>query len=183
MAMKLSRLAIATISLAPLTFFTACEGETPTSAVLENQYASTTNKTVYRAWWLTTYFDRPVAAGTSSETLRSVPATDVAYVLLAPGWDPASAGPPTVFSALKSKQPLSVSRGGQLRIAVSDAHFFGSCEAKEPLSAEDAAFIAERMFPGELAKTVYDPSTCTFAVSADADAGAGHDAAADAHDD
>ena len=46
------------------------------------------------------------------------------------------------------------------------------------LRAEDAAFVAERIFPGPLAGLVYDPSTCTYVPAPDADAGA--DASPDA---
>ncbi len=141
-----------------------CETETATKAVVDDQYASTV---VYRVWREATYFPSPVAPGASSEELRSVPATDFAYALLAPGWDPASASPPTSFVVLKSKQPLSASRGDTLHIAVSDATFAGSCDAHQPLTQADTDFIAERIFPGELAAFAYDAATCTTVPIAD----------------
>ncbi len=169
--------------LLPLvSMMSACDTETATTAVVDNTYpaqedaGASASRVVYRAWWVATLFPSPVAPATSSETFRSVPATGTAYALIAPGWDPASETPPTSFIPMQSKTLLSVSRGETLHITVSDAQFFGSCDAKEPLSTDDATFIAERIFPGELAGMTYDPATCTFSASAEtpaSDAGAG----------
>jgi len=134
----------------------ACETENATTAIVDNHDTAV----VYRAWWVTTYFDDPVGAGTSSSSLRSVPATGTAYALLAPGWDPMSSTPPTSLAVRQSRTALSASRGEELHITVADDAFFGSCTA--PLSADDRDFIAERIFPGELAGFTYDPTTCLF---------------------
>ncbi len=148
-----------------------CETESATNAVVDNA----SKDVVYRVWWETTYFPSPVAAGQASDELRSVPATDFAYALLAPGWDPASGAPPASFVVLKSKAPLSVARGDTLHIVVSDATFAGRCDAREPLAQADADFVTQRIFPGEFAAATYDAATCTTKpladASADADAG------------
>jgi hypothetical protein len=150
----------------------ACETETPTSAVVDNGYPATV---VYRAWWEVTYFADPVPGGTTSAEERSVPATNVAYAVLAPGWDPAGAAPPATFVALKSKTSLSSTRGETLHIAVSDQTFLGNCAAGQPLSQDDADFITQRIFPGVFAGATYDAKTCTLtpvvAEEAGADAG------------
>jgi hypothetical protein len=141
-----------------------CETETATTAVVDDRSGSV----VYRVWWETTYFPTPIAPDTTSDELRSVPATDFAYALLAPGWNAASTSAPTSFVVLKSKQPLSVARGETLHIAVSDATFTGSCDVHDPLSQADADFITQRIFPGEFEGLRYDAGTCTMSPLADA---------------
>lgn len=176
--------------------FTACDTEEPTKTVLENNYPApadggdpSAQTVVYRAWWLTTYFPDPVPAETVSTEQRTVPASDVAYAVLAPGWDPASNAPPTKLVVVKSKAPLSVARGDTLHIALSDQTFTGNCAAQQPLSQEDADFITRSIFPGEFTNATYDAKTCTTTAvptddagpdaGAQADAEAGSDAGAD----
>jgi hypothetical protein len=164
----------------------ACDTETPTQALIDNAYPPPPDGSagpapamvVYRAWWVTTYFPAPVAPASSSGELRSVPATDFAYAVLAPGWDPSSATRPTTFVLLKSKQRLSAARGETLHIVVSDATFAGSCDAHQPLPRGDADFIAASIFPAELSGFTYDAATCTMTATPDG----GADAAADAAD-
>ena len=146
---------------------TACETETPTRAVVENAYPElkeggdpATQIIVYKAWWVATLFPDPVTPGQTSDEVRSVPAEDIAYAVLAPGWDPASTTPPTTLIPLRSKMKLTVNRGEVLRITVSDATFTGSCAAKQALSQEEADFITQRIFPGDFAKVTYDAKTC-----------------------
>jgi hypothetical protein len=158
----------------------------PTTAVVENGYAIPSDArtadadpmTVFKVWWVTTLFATPVPPGELSETERTTPANDFAYALLAPGWSPELAGAPARLIAVRSKQPLSVAAHDLLRITVSDDQFTGNCAAGAPLGADDARFIVERIFPGELAGTSYDPATCTSLPVA-ADGGAGVDGAAD----
>src|SRR5579884_2619742 len=74
--------------------------DNPTTAVIENGYPSAGDAgspaatTVFRGWWVTTLFSTPVAPGATSEAERTIPGSDDAYVLIAPGWTPESAGPP-----------------------------------------------------------------------------------------
>lgn len=162
----------------------ACETEDASKAVVVNGYPALSpgrdpanQITVYRAWWVATYFPDPVAgAGTSAEQ-RSVPASDYAYALLAPGWDASSGMPPSELVVVKSKAPLAVARGDTLRIVVDDQTFAGSCVAGQPLSQNEAELITQRIFPGEFTGMTYDAATCTLApaVSAASDADAGGD--------
>jgi hypothetical protein len=170
---------VAAATLAGAVALVACEGETPTHAVVDNAYPAVaegagpaTQTVVYRAWWVATYFDEPVAGGATSAEQRSVPATDFAYAVLAPGWDPANQTPPSRLVVVKSKAPLSIARGEVLHIAISDQTFTGSCSAGQPLSQEEADFVTQSIFPGEFANVTYDAKTCT-ATSIDADAGGG----------
>lgn len=132
----------------------ACETETATTAVVDNRYPA--DNVVYRAWWVASYFDMPVYPAASSETIRSVPATGPAYVIVAPKWDPSSSDPPTTFVPMQSKAPLSVSRGDTLHIAVDDAGFYSH------LSLHDATYIQESIFPGELGGMDYDVAEGVF---------------------
>ena len=139
-----------------LTSVAACDTEDATTVVVDNHDPSV----VYRAWWVTTYFDNPVAAGTTSDSLRAVPVIGPAYALLAPGWDATSSTAPTSYAVRQTRAPLSITRGRELHIVVSDDAFLGSCGA--PLSGDDRTFIAERIFPGELTGFTYDATTCLF---------------------
>jgi hypothetical protein len=167
---RLRVLAVSTLFVA----LAACDTEDASKAVVDNGYRQTV---VYRAWWVATYFPEPVAGATTSSEQRSVPASDFAYAVLAPNWDPASATPPATFVVVKSKTPLSVARGDTLHITVDDQTFTGSCAADQPLSQEEADFITQRIFPGEFANVTYDAKTCasTPAASAANDAGADGD--------
>ena len=149
-------------ALAPLT---GCD-DTPTTAVVENSFpasgaGSSGPTTVYEVWWVTTLFPNAVAPGSISETERTIPAADFAYALLAPGWSPVDGGRPARLIAARSANPLSVAVHDVLRIVVSPATFVGDCATGQPLDADDARFIVERIFPGDFADVAYDPATCT----------------------
>ena len=171
---------------------TACDTETATHAAVENGFAEVaeggdpaTRVVVYKTWWVTTLFTEPVPPAMTSAELRTVPARDTAYALLALGWDPASGAPPTTLIPVRSKEPLAVSRGKVLRILVSDGAFTGNCAASQALTQEDADFITRRIFPGEFVKLSYDATTCTSTPldegqDGGAEAEAGADGAADA---
>jgi hypothetical protein len=152
----------------------ACNTETATTSVIENTYpaidAGVGAVVVYKAWWLTTYFADAVPPGGTSDLRRSVPGSDFAYAVLAPGWDPTSSTPPTTLVAVRSKAPVSASRGEEFHIQVNDATFAGNCGADQALSQEDADFITQRIFPGEFDGKLYDAKTCTLSTPA-SDAG------------
>jgi hypothetical protein len=151
-----------------------CNGD-PTTVVVDNGFPAAADAagtmTVFKVWWVTTLFPSPVAPGASSETERTIAATDFAYALLAPGWSPGG-GPPARLVALASAQPLTATPHDLLTITVDDAHFVGDCAAGSTLDAADAELIVERIFPGDFAGATYDPSTCTT-TPAVADAGQG----------
>ena len=150
----------------------SCETEDPTMAVVADAYPAVGDAgaagevSVYKAWWSTTLVADPVAPGGESPAQRAVPASDYAYALLAPGWDPSSGAPPSRLVAVRSTTKLSVGRGDTLRIAVSPESFDGDCAAGKPLAQDDADFITQRIFPGDFAGVTYDAKTCTT-ISAD----------------
>ena len=115
-----------------------------------------------------TYFATPVPAGAESNPNRVIPATDYAYALLAPNWDPASGSPPAKLLALRTKDRVSVVRGETLRIVVSDETVLGDCAAGQPLTQGEADLITQSIFPAEFAGWAYDAATCTMARAADA---------------
>jgi hypothetical protein len=118
---------------------------------------------VYDAYWQAVSFaGSPIAPGASSDPQSSVPASDnTAYVVLAPGWDPASSAPPTSFVVLQSRSGFSAHLGDTLHIPVSDATFAGNCAARSFLTQDQADFVSRLVFPGVFANLHYDPSTCT----------------------
>jgi hypothetical protein len=152
----------------------ACETETPTTSAIANAYPAIDGGAdavvVYKAWWLATYYPDAVPPGGTSEVRRSVPGSDFAYAVLAPGWDPTSSSPPTTLVVVRSKAPVSATRGEELRIPVNDVGFAGNCRAGQALSQADADFITERIFPGEFAGKIYDAKTCTTTSATDASA-------------
>jgi hypothetical protein len=150
----------------------ACASSDPTTAVLVNQYPVATDAgsadastTVYQAWWDVALFAEPVAAGRESDPVRVVQGTEYAYALLAPGWDPTSGMPVPPLIPIRSAQKLSAARGELLSIVISNATTVGNCAAGQPLSADDANFITQRIFPGAFTNLVYDPATCTSSVA------------------
>jgi hypothetical protein len=148
----------------------SCATEDPPTAVVDNQYPTTSDGdggtlpgvVVYKTWWTTTLFDEPVSPGSQSDPQRTVFNTDYAYAILAPNWDPSSgaAPDPTTLIPVRSAAPLTVSRGGTLDIAISDASFVGRCTAGKALSQDDADIITQRIFPGDFATIRYDAATC-----------------------
>ena len=185
------------LGLTVLTSAAAGCNDQPTTVLVQNDYpepaggaASQPVMTVFKLWWVTTLFARPVAPGAISESERTIPGTDFAYALIAPGWSPDSRTPPARLIALKSVQALTVSVHDVLTIAVSDQQFTGNCAAGGTLDADDAQLVVQRIFPGAFAGLSYDPATCAStpvatdggapADAADnADAGRGTDGAAD----
>jgi hypothetical protein len=158
----------------------ACDTEDATMVVADNDYPvlpdggdPTLEMTVFKVWWVTSLLPDPVLPGGEGEPQRTVPSTDFAYAVLAPGWNPSSLTPPSRFVAVKSATTLSASRGDTLHVHVSDDTFVGNCGAGRPLSQEDADFITQRIFPGEFSGKTYDAASCTASPTVgDADDGA-----------
>jgi len=159
----------------------ACATEDPTAVVVDNDYPvvldggdPATERTVYKGWWVTSLLPDPVAPGGEGAPQRTVPNTDYAYAVLAPGWDPSSAPPPTAFVAARSSVKLTANRGDTLHLHVSPDTFDGDCAAGRPLSQEDADFVTQRIFPAEFGGGAYDARRCVVLPAA-ADAGPGAD--------
>lgn len=175
-----------------------CETETATTVVVDNDYPAvpdggdtSTETTVFKVWWVTSLLPDPVAPGNEGQPQRTVPNSDFAYAVLAPGWDPSSQVPPTRLIPAKSSIKLSVARGDMLHVHVSNGTFAGNCAAGQALSQDDADFITQRIFPGEFAGETYDAKSCStspIAVDGGSDArtndaapdGSASDGAADA---
>ena len=152
--------------------------DTATTAQVENAFpaagdgGSATAMTVYKTWWVTTLFPNPVPAQASSESERTIPGTDFAYALLAPGWSSDDGGRPPRLIATKSAAKLSVAVHDVLHIEVSDETFVGDCAAGKPMDPADAQLIVERIFPGDFAGLSYDPGTCSTTSAPDGSANA-----------
>ncbi len=97
--------------------------DAPTTAVVENAYPAPGDAgladavTVFKVWWVTTLFPTPVAPGASSEIQRTIPGSDFAYALLAPGWLPEGETRPPRLVAMKSTQPLTATAHDLLTIS------------------------------------------------------------------
>lgn len=162
----------------------ACDTENPAMVVVDNGYPPvpdggdpTTQMTVFKVWWVTSLLADAVGPGSAGQPQRTVPNTDFAYALIAPGWDPSSPMPPTTFVAERSALKLTVTRGDTLHVRVSDETFVGHCAAGRPLSQDDADFVTQRLFPGDFAGLTYDAATCVATASS---GDAGLDATGDA---
>lgn len=146
-----------------------------TSVVLDNGYAPSGGdpQVIYDAYWLNVSFQgKPVLPGASSTPQDAVPASadNAAYVVLAPGWDPASTPPPTRLLVLQSKGGFGVALGDTLHIPIDDAHFDGNCATGSHLTQEQADFLTQIVFTGDFAGLRYDASTCTTTQIGDAGA-------------
>ncbi len=178
------------IGAAPLALgliVSACDTEDPTSAVIDNEYPAvdpdggdpSQQTVVYKVWWSSSLFLSPIPSAAESDPSRVVTGGDVAYVILAPGWDPASTYPPTTLIPVKTRNSLFVKRGDTLHIHVSDTTVIGNCSARTSgqLTQDDADFITQRIFPGDFATGTYNAKSCALTLfppeaGADADAGA-----------
>jgi hypothetical protein len=152
-----------------------CAPPPTTTVVLDNDYSpsATPPLVVYQAYWQSVLFDDGgIPAGASSGALSTVPCSaNTAYVVLAPGWTPGSATRPTSFVVLQSRGAgFGVSLGDTLHIPVNDETFLGNCDAGSFLSAEQAQFITQQVFPNDFAAFTYDPATCVATPIADAGA-------------
>jgi len=152
----------------------ACETGAATYAVIDDAYPAPADdagagprNVVYRGWWTVTYFATPVTAGGESAANRVIPATDYAYVVLAPGWDPASGSPPATLLPMRTTDKVSVARGDTLHITISDATAIGNCAAGQPLTQDEADLVTRSIFPAEFAGVTYDARTCTSTPIAD----------------
>jgi hypothetical protein len=155
---------------------TGCGGP-QTTVVVDNDYPpyAVVPLVVYDAAWEAVALQQPdgaaapVPPGDSSGPQSTVPASaNTAYVLLAPGWDPASSTPPTSFIVLQSQAGFAVSLGDTLHIPVDDTTFVGNCAAGSFLTQAQADFITQRVFPGDFGSLSYDAATCTTTPIGDA---------------
>lgn len=130
-----------------------------TTVTFDNDYSA---QIVYRAEWQSVWFEQPILPGWSADPQPALPASpNSAYVVLAPGWDPESASPPTSFVVLMSIDGFDQHLNNALHIPVDDAHFFGNCAAGSHLSREQADFITQQIFRADFVGLRYDPATCT----------------------
>ncbi|HZU85451.1 MAG TPA: hypothetical protein VE987_21115 [Polyangiaceae bacterium] len=145
--------------------------DTPnTLVVLDNRYpaAAAAPLVVYRAAWQAVSFTDPVPPGMSSEPQSTVAASDnTAYVLLAPGWAPASSTTPASLVVLQSRGGFAVHLDQTLHIPVDDANFAGNCASGSLLSQAQADFVTGLVFPTDFAGLRYDAATCTTTPASD----------------
>lgn len=141
--------------------------DTPqTNVVLDNQYppSQANALVVYRAFWQAVSFIGPIPPGSSSDPQSTAAASEnTAYVVLAPGWNPAADGGPSTpasFIVLRSRNGFAVHLDTTLHVPIDDAAFAGNCAAGSFLTQEQADFITERVFPIDFAGLRYDASTC-----------------------
>lgn len=169
--------------LAGFAFITMACQTNLTEAVVVNEFSTDGGAplTVYRAWYRSTLYLDPIAPGTRSEALRVGAGAEVAYALLAPGYDP-EVGPSRLVVA-RTKEVVETRPGDTSTIVFSEQTAFIGCGSSAPLSREDSEFIMQRIFPGELANLTYDAKSCAatpLAVDGGVDDGAAPDEVNDA---
>lgn len=143
--------------------------DTPnTTVTIENAYPPSSGLVIYQAWWSAESFLTPIAPGAASDPQDAIPASaNAAYVLLAPGWDPAADGgasPPASLLVLTSKSGFALQLDHALRIPVDDTTFAGRCAAGSPLTQDQADFLTQRVFRSFFVGRTYDAATCTTTV-------------------
>lgn len=141
-----------------------------TFVVLDNQYppAAAVLQVIDKAVWQAVSFSTPVLPAASSDPQMTTAASgNTAWVLLAPGWDPASSPRPSSLIVLQSRDGFAVHLDQTLHIPVDDDSFAGNCAAGSVLSQAEADFITGRVFASDFAGLVYDASTCTTTATGD----------------
>jgi hypothetical protein len=154
-------------------FAVGCEPPSTTSTfvVLDNDYPASSGFVVYQAFWQAVSFQTPIPPGSSSGPQNTVPASaNTAWVVLAPGWNPASSPSLTTFVVLQSQQGYAVDVGTTLDISVSDDSFEGNCAAGSFLTQSQADFATQFVFADVFAGLHYDAATCTTTRIGDAGA-------------
>lgn len=153
-----------------------CDARPVTTVTITNHYSATSTAplVVYRARWQAVTFAEPVTPGSSATAQTTVSASkNTAYVVLAPGWDPASLSPPRSLVVMQSRDDFEVHLDDALDILIDDANFIGNCVAGSFLSLEQADFITRLVFPADFASLRYEPATCAVTpVVGQGDAGA-----------
>jgi hypothetical protein len=178
-ALSVSHFRIATVAPTALVLAAlvqGCDKGPETQVILDNDYppSAPVPLVIYRAFWQAVALQEAVAPGSSSPAQSTVAASDnTAYVILAPGWDPAGMAPPTSFVLLQSRSGYGVHLDETLHIPVDDATFIGNCAAGSFLSQGQADFIAQRIFTDAIFPDAapppfhYDAATCTMSPLAD----------------
>jgi hypothetical protein len=145
-----------------------------TRVVLDNAFptARKDSLVIYDAYWLNVSFaGDPLLPGSSSSPQPAVPTSgNMAYVVLAPGWDPARGAPSAPLLVLQSRAPYSLALGDTLHIAVDDRGFEGNCAADSHLTQAAADFLTQIVFARDFAGRAYDAATCTTTSRRDAGA-------------
>jgi hypothetical protein len=146
--------------------------DTPsTFVVLDNRYPESTANAavVYQAFWQAISFQTPLPPGSSSSPLSTTAASaNLAYVVLAPGWEVTSSTPPTSLVVMQSRSGFSVSLNQTLHIPVEDATFAGNCAAGSVLSQAEVNFLTEIVFATLFMTVSYDAASCTTTPKSDA---------------
>lgn len=148
-----------------------CDPRPQSYVVVDNDYppSSAWPLVVYQAVWQAVPFPSAIPPGASSGPQPTVPASDnTAYVVLAPGWDPASSTTPTHLVVMQSWGGFDVHLDDTVHIPVDDTTFAGNCAAGSALTQDQADFITQRVFPGVFANVHYDAATCTSTPASDA---------------
>jgi len=144
-----------------------------TSVVIQNNYAASANSpaVIYEAYWLNVAFQTPISPGAVSDPESAIPTSgNVAYVVLAPGWDPASTSAPTSLIPMESRADFGVALGDTLQIPVDDTTFEGNCAAGSHLTQQQADFLTQLVFASAFGGVYYDAATCTTTPNGDAGA-------------
>lgn len=148
------------------TLAVACYDTPHTTVVLENRYPATDAKplVIFDAIFHAVSFDglplRPGAASSPVDTLPTSGGT--AYVVLAPGWDPASGAAPKELVVLRSRQDVEVHLNDALTLAVDDTTFEGNCATGSRLAQDEADLVTQRVFASHFVGVAYDAATCTI---------------------
>jgi hypothetical protein len=133
-----------------------------THVVVDNRYPPSSGLVIYRAFWQAVSFTNPIAPGSSSDRQSTIAASEnPAWVLLAPGWDRASADPPPSLVVLESQRGFAVHLDQTLHIPVDDVVFDGNCATGSRLAQDQADFITGRVFASVFAGRHYDAASCT----------------------
>jgi hypothetical protein len=163
------RIAICALLLA--SFVMACDQHPQTWVVFENSYPSSagTAVVVYRAFWQALAFQQSLPPGASSDPQDAgvlAASANIAYAVLAPGWNPDAGSVPASLVFLQSRSGFEVQLNDTLYIPVDDTTFAGNCSAGSFLSQDQADFLTQRvftqtLFPDAFPPFRYEAKTCT----------------------
>jgi hypothetical protein len=132
----------------------ACDGSDATYAAATNTFPTAPNAaptSVYKVWFRSTLFTEPITPGNDTPVHLVAPGGDVAYAVLAPGWnaDDPDAGAPPALVGVRTTNGVFATKGEIARIELGPSTVRGACTGEPPLTKDEYDVIRDRIFPAE----------------------------------
>ena len=142
----------------------ACgQDNSPAEGEVLNLLGGSAPVTIEKVWFRTTLFQRPIAGGEKSETLRVGTGTEPAYAVVRIGEEKRYLA--------RTKNPISSEAEKKVSIAFDVPNTQSLCFGEPKLTKDEWDFIKSRIFPADEVVDYDDPDACNIAQPPPPDAG------------